>query len=163
MLNIIYIYIIYINIINNEYRVYETRLVRRKGNMSECGARALVDRTRSRALSTRECDSARWEPRRITKTNKQTCKRKTRVSEGEKEKWMLHEWKRPRDRRRRAGATSSEWEKDRVNVNASWASRKSECEDESEILEWRASGNLRSCDRYKQNIFLFPGNIIWNA
>ena len=25
------------------------------------------------------------------------------------------------------------------------------------ILEWRASGNLRSCDRYKRNIFLFPG------
>ena len=28
---------------------------------------------------------------------------------------------------------------------------------EWEILEWRASGNLRSCDRYKRNIFLFPG------
>lgn len=54
MLNIIYI--IYINIINNEYRVYETRIVRRKGNTSECGARAPVDFTRSQALSARECD-----------------------------------------------------------------------------------------------------------
>lgn len=31
---------------------------------------------------------------------------------------------------------------------------------ERDFREWRASGNLRSCDRYKQNIFLFPGIII---
>lgn len=37
-----YIYYIYINIINNKYRVYETRIVRRKGNSSDCGARARV-------------------------------------------------------------------------------------------------------------------------
>jgi len=33
-------------------------------------------------------------------------------------------------------------------------------ESERETLEWRASDNLRSCDRYKRNIFLFPGLII---
>lgn len=159
MLNIIYI--IYINIINNEYRVYETRIVRRKGNTSECGARAPVSFTRSQALSTWECDSTG------TRTWRRACakvRKDERAREGENER--INEWflrmERPWDRRRCAGAPSSEWA-DRVNVNASWASRRSECEDESEILEWRASGNLRSCDRYKRNIFLFPGNIIWNA
>jgi hypothetical protein len=66
MLNIIYIYIIYINIINN--RVYEIRIARRKRNTCECGARAprlLRDRERCRS---RECDSHRtnvrgWEIR----------------------------------------------------------------------------------------------------
>lgn len=150
MLNIIYI--IYINIINNEYRVYETRIVRRKGNTSECGARARVSFTRSQALSTWECVQHR----------SRSGGGHVRKWEREREStWMIL---RINDlgidvgarARRRANA-------DRVNVNASWASRRRECEDESEILEWRASGNLRSCDRYKRNIFLFPGNIIWNA
>lgn len=51
-------------------------------------------------------------------------------------------------------------ERDTERANERERKRERDRPSEREILEWRASGNLRSCDRYKRNIFLFPDIII---
>lgn len=110
----------------NIYRVYETRIVRRKGNMSECGARApvsfyvissIVDermqKYREKGRGAREGDVYDRERKR----------KKERAREKKRERERLEYVNdftnvRPWDRRKCAGAPSNGWA-DRMNVNAS--------------------------------------------
>lgn len=95
--------------------------------MSECGARASVDFTRSQALSMRECDSTKRERtksarrrRECVQEEKKRERETVRAKGRERKKKYVNDFtnERPWDRRKCAGAPSSGWI-DRMNVNAS--------------------------------------------
>lgn len=112
------IYILYINIINNEYRVYETRIVRRKGKMSECGARprmfyaipSIVDE-RMRTTFGKSERTRREVCVKAREREKDTERTGERARERERKQEYVDDFAnaRPWDRRRCAGAPSSEW------------------------------------------------------
>ena len=130
--------------------------------------------TRYQATSTREWEKERERERerdtrariergarmRTREKDREKGRERQREIEREREEEHVQDFvnERPWDCRVRARARV--WMKEKPRERECFVSIKEERMrewSEWEILEWRASGNLRSCDRYKRNIFLFPG------